>query len=214
MGRRLRLLRRSERGFSLTEIVLAGALTAASLTIASGFLISAQRTVSIEQTRSNSNDESRAAMEQVDREVRSSNFILTLDPYTLIVETQNNAPTPVNNCVVWVLEDRQLRRRSWPVNGVDDPTKWRVVAEHVVNQELNQPLFELPNTLNNRLPTGGRTVDVTIHVNPDLEDSPSSTVVSRQSLTGRNIPADDFVLAGQPWPPTAPPVRCSGQPSP
>lgn len=208
-----RVLSRSQRGFTVIEVSVAAALTAASLTIVSGFLTSAQRTVSIEQTRSNSNDESRLAMEQVDREVRSANFILPLDPYTLIVETQNNAPTPTNNCVLWTLADGQLLRRSWQLFDPENATGWRVVATGVVNQELGLPLFELPDMPSNRLESGGFTVDVTIYVNPDLEKNPDSTVVVRQSLTGRNVVAR-FMPAGLSWPPTEPQVQCADLPAP
>lgn len=203
----MRRLLRAEHGFSLAEIAIASGLALGVLAIVSSFLVSAQRTVSIEQVRSSSNDEARAAMEQVDREVRSANFILPLDANTLLVETQSNAPTFDLRCVQWMVQDGQLLRRSWPSRSAGDPTGWRVVAEHVVNQELGRPLFVLPDTAANRVTTGGRTVDVTIYVNSDLENNPDATVVIQQSLTGRNITAE-VAAAGVTWPPTTPQDEC------
>lgn len=207
----MRRLLRAEHGFSLAEIAIASGLAVGALAVVSSFLVSAQRTVTIEQIRSSSNDDARAAMEQVDREVRSANFILPLDDKTLVVSTQSNKTT-LDRCVQWLVQDQQLLRREWPSGSPDDASGWRVVADNVVNQELGEPLFVLPDTPNNRFVTGGQTVDVTIHVNGDLEKSPDSTAVISQSLTGRNVNAQ-IAAAGVAWPPATPPVECTVPPT-
>lgn len=201
-------LLRDESGVSLLEVVVSSALTLAVLAIATAFLVNAQTTVLRQERLSAANDEARAAMEQLDREVRSANFILPLNAgSTLVVHTQSNAPTAGDRCVQWVLADRELRRRSWPISRPDLVAGWRTIATKVVNSDLATPLFLLPDTPSNRVTTGGRTVEVTVLVHNDPDATDERPVAHRQSLTGRNVAAG-HPPAGTVWPPVSPPAPC------
>jgi len=177
---------------TLTELAVTIALlflvTGAFLT----FLDSMNRAVITQEERSRANDQARAAIEQLDREIRSSNYLYDpkdeADPYkflSLRIYTQSNAPTSGVKCVQWRIENEQLLRRSWPTGGA--ASDWRVVAEHIVNADpsVDEAAFKLDNDAN----TGGRMVDVTLYVDVDPDDAVSSPVRIDTSLTGRNTPS-------------------------
>lgn len=200
-------LARDESGMSLIEVVVASAVMLSLLVIVTGFLISAQTTVVLQERRTVANDQARGAMEQLDREVRSSGFIFTLDQHALLVHTQSNAPTAGERCVHWVVQSGELLRREWPVGDPAQAGGWRTVAGNLVNQDLAVPTFVLPTVASNQVTTGGRTVDVTFLANANLVDEPNATVAIAQSLSGRNIAAGP-PAAGVTWPPASPPAPC------
>ena len=191
---------------SLIEVVVSSAVLLTVLAIVAAFLTSAHTSVAGQQRRSVANDEARAAMEQLDREVRSAGLVLTLDDQSLLVHTLSNAPDAGERCVQWTVQSRELRRRAWPIGHPEQATGWLVIANDIANGDLARPTFVLTDTPHNRVSTGGRAVDTTILVGRDLSD-PTSVVATTQSLTGRNIAAGP-PPAGAPWPPTTPPPPC------
>lgn len=174
---------------TLTELMITVALL---LVVTGAFLTFVQtmnRGVAIQVERSRANDEVRLAMERLDREVRSSNFIYEpQSPFqTLRIYTQANFPTrtPGFQCVQWHIEGGQLLRRSWPTAQPGSASAWRVHADNIVNEDLNggEAAFKL-DTQN-----AGRTVDITLYVDVDPDDAVSSPVRLETSLTGRNVPS-------------------------
>jgi hypothetical protein len=149
-----------------------------------------QRNFNKQIDRSASNDQARAAVQEIDREVRSGNLLF--DPsletpagQVLRVYTQTNAPTrdPGNRCVQWKITDAQeLTVRSWSVNWQTDGvvTAWRTVAYNVVNRVRNVQAFSLDSEQNK----GGRTLNVDILVNKN--SSSGRDVEIKTSVTGRN----------------------------
>lgn len=192
--------------------MIAFALMTGLLGVVGMFLVSAQRTVNREEQLGAANDQARLAMEQLDREVRSADFILTLDDSSLLVASQSNAPAQGTRCIQWTIDERELRRRTWPPASPANATAWRTIAEHLVNEDLGEATFELPDTEANRVSTGGRSVEATFLVNTDLDGHPDATIGIEQSLTGRNIAAGS-PAAGSVWPPTTPPLPCDVLPS-
>jgi Tfp pilus assembly protein PilW len=180
---------------TLTELMITVALllvvTGAFLT----FVNSMNRAVVEETDRSRANDQARLAIEQLDREVRSGNYIydpqLEPNPYRFLqlrVYTQANAPTrtPGVQCVQWRIQNRELLRRSWPSGNTSAVTAWRVVAENIVNADPPvKPAFQIDNDAN----TGGRTLDVTFYVDVDADDAVTRPVRIETSLTARNTPS-------------------------
>jgi hypothetical protein len=155
-----------------------------------------------QQERSEINDNLRLAVEQLDREIRSGNVLY--DPalespsfYSLRVYTQSNAPTAGFRCIQWRIEDRQLIRREWPPGDPGSVSGWRVIAEDVVNRELNEHAF----TLDPDPAKAGRTVEVTLVVDDDLTDADTSPVRIQTSLTGRNTSFDFPLNVCEPAPP-------------
>ena len=186
---RIARLRRSERGYTLVEVAIAATIMALVTSIFLAVLASVQNSVGREQDRSQDNDQARLAVEQLDREILSGNLLY--DPaaenpayYSLRVYTQANASsrTPAFQCVQWLIQSGQLKRRSWPAGEPEQVSDWRVIAENVVNQNLNVRAFELDADPSK----GGRTIDVTILVNNKLSTRPSQTVRIQTSITGRN----------------------------
>ena len=186
---RLARLRREQSGISIPEVTIA---LSVMLVVAAAFLsvvISLQSNLIRQQRRSENNDQARLAVEQLDREIRSGNVLYNpateTEPfYTLRVYTQANAPTrtPSFQCVQWLIEDQQLKRRSWPPNQPELVSSWRIVAEGIVNRTLGEEAFQLDPEPSK----GNRTVMITLTVNGDLLDDPSATIRIQTSLTGRN----------------------------
>jgi hypothetical protein len=133
----------------------------------------------------------------VDRQVRSGNLLYDpeeeADPlgrldgsgdpatgYLFRVYTQARFDDGTENrCVLWFVDDgRRLLTRWWPLDDVEAATPWRVAADGIVNFEEDTAPFTLDED--------GRTVTVTLAVNPDIEDRPEATQWFRVALTGRN----------------------------
>lgn len=198
---------KDDRGVGLLEVSISAALISIVLVAVTGFLTSAQRSVIATELRSIANDEVRGAMEQLDREVRSSDFILALDDYTLLVHSQTNKPTSGLRCIQWKVVDGTLQRRTWPSDDPANATGWGYVSEHIVNAQLSKPAFVLPDTDANRVTTGGRFVEVHVLVNPQLSNNPNGTVAIHQTLAGRNVRAPAPAPSAT-WPPVSPPAPC------
>lgn len=198
--RRLSLLRRhrSDQGMTLVEVLVTVSLLGIVSAIFTGFLFSIQNTDVREQNRSQSNDEARAASEQIARQVRSGNFFY--DPaqeatfaglpstsvgYAFRVYTQalSQAVTPNGaRCVQWRVINQQLQTRSWTVTWQEDNqvTGWDTVAYHVVNSGASQQPFALDPSSTNFL----KVLDINILIN----NSPGKqqNVQVTDGVTGRN----------------------------
>jgi prepilin-type N-terminal cleavage/methylation domain-containing protein len=195
MARFLWILRRlrGERGMTLVELVVAMAILSIVLLVMTTTLTSIQRAVVEEDVRGRLNDQARLALQSLDRLVRSGNILYDPvdesgnDPYdatatgylfrvyTQAEQTEDEDP----RCALWLVdEEQQLLYRTWPVLDPDAASNWTVVAEGIVNRDLNQPAFTLD--------PAGRTIAVAFHVNPDLQNRPQATQVVQASLTGRN----------------------------
>lgn len=189
MGRHLARLRREQSGVSLPEVTIA---LSVMLIVAGTFLsvvISLQTNLVRQQRRSENNDQARLAIEQLDREVRSGNVLYNpateaVPLYSLRVYTQANAPTrtPSFQCVQWVIQGDELRRRHWPPGQPELATSWRTIASGIVNRTLSEPAFQLDPEPSK----GNRTVMVKLAVNGSLSAEPRATIRIQTSLTGRN----------------------------
>jgi prepilin-type N-terminal cleavage/methylation domain-containing protein len=195
MARFLLILRRlrGERGMTLVELVVAMAILSIVMLVMTTTLTSIQRAVVEEDVRGRLNDQARLALQSIDRLVRSGNILYDPvdesgnDPYdatatgylfriyTQAEQTEDEDP----RCALWLVNDeQQLLYRTWPVLDPDAASDWAVVADGVVNRELDEPAFTLD--------PAGRTIAVEFHVNPDLAHRPQATQVVLGSLTGRN----------------------------
>jgi prepilin-type N-terminal cleavage/methylation domain-containing protein len=195
MARFIWILRRlrGERGMTLVELVVAMAILSIVMLVMTTTLSSIQRAVVEEDVRGRLNDQARLALQSLDRLVRSGNILYDpvdesgndpYDPaatgylfrvYTQAEQTEDEDP----RCALWLLnEEQQLLYRTWPVLDPDAASDWTVVADGIVNRDLDEPAFTLD--------PAGRTIAVEFHVNPDLEDRPQATQIMQASLTGRN----------------------------
>jgi prepilin-type N-terminal cleavage/methylation domain-containing protein len=195
MARFIWMLRRlrGERGMTLVELVVAMAILSIVMLVMTTTLSSIQRAVVEEDVRGRLNDQARLALQSLDRLVRSGNILYDpvdesgndpYDPaamgylfrvYTQAEQTEDEDP----RCALWLVnEEQQLLYRTWPVLDPDAASDWKIVADGIVNRDIDEPPFTLD--------PAGRTIAVEFHVNPDLEDRPQATQVMQASLTGRN----------------------------
>jgi prepilin-type N-terminal cleavage/methylation domain-containing protein len=184
---------RGEWGMTLVELLVAMMIMSIVMLVMTTTLTSIQRAVVEQDVRGRLNDQARLALQSIDRLVRSGNILYDPidetgnDPYdvaaagymfriyTQAEQTEDEDP----RCALWLVnDDQQLLYRTWPVLDPEAASTWQVVAEAVVNRELDEPAFSLDSA--------GRTIAVEFHVNPDLQDRPQATQVVRASLTGRN----------------------------
>jgi type II secretory pathway pseudopilin PulG len=188
---------------TLVELLVSMSILSIVLLVFLSVLSSVQRGVVAQDTLSRTLDETRLALQQLDRELRSGNVLYDpalenapaasggvascsgcLPGYTLRVYTQTNADTRgTYKCVLWKIDTEQrIMTRQWPPSDPSNATGWRIVATGIVNGSLNEPAFTLdPDPLK-----GGRTLNVLYAVNADLTHRPTQTVRVQASLTGRN----------------------------
>jgi prepilin-type N-terminal cleavage/methylation domain-containing protein len=191
---RVRRLARRDDGMTLVEVIIATSLLGIVSLVFTTVLASVQNAVVAQDVRTELNDQSRLALADLDRQVRSGNLLYnpssetgTIDPfgvaasgYMFRVYTQVKfAGTDDPRCSLWAIDDEeQLLYRWWPVLDPDAATDWRVVTDGVVNRSVGTPAFVLDAT--------GRTVTVTIKANADYAHDPTATQTFTESLTGRN----------------------------
>lgn len=175
---------------SLVELVVGMGIMSIVLIVFGTVLASVQRQVVAQEKLSAANDQARLAIQQLDRELRSGNVLY--DPATeavanmrLRVYTQTNAPTRgAYQCKLWRIRasTQRLQVRTWLPGSTAWLDNWRTVADYVVNRDLDEDAF----SLNTDPLKAGRTVDIHLAVNPDIDDHPDSTVRLDASLTGRD----------------------------
>jgi type II secretory pathway pseudopilin PulG len=188
---------------TLVELLVSMSILSIVLLVFVAVLASVQRGVVAQDTLSQTLDQTRLALQQLDREMRSGNVLYDpalenapaasggipscsgcLPGYTLRVYTQTNADTRgTYKCVLWKIDTAQrLLTQQWPPSDPSNASGWRIVATGIVNGSINEPPFTLdPDPLK-----GGRTLNILFAVNSDLAHRPTQTVKVQASLTGRN----------------------------
>jgi prepilin-type N-terminal cleavage/methylation domain-containing protein len=184
---------RDQRGMTLVELVVAMGILSIVMLVFTTTLSSIQRAVVEEDVRIRLNDQARLAVQSIDRLVRSGNILYDPldetgnDPYDaagtgymfrIYTQAEQTAAQDAR-CALWLINDEQeLLYKTWPIQEPANASNWQVVAESVVNRDLDEPAFTLGSA--------GRTIAVNFYVNPDLEHRPQATQVVSASLTGRN----------------------------
>jgi prepilin-type N-terminal cleavage/methylation domain-containing protein len=187
-----------EAGMTLVELVVAMAIFSVVLTVFLTTFVTVQKAATREDLQSQNNNNTRLALENMDRLVRSGNVLYdpstpSLNPNTagcaayqcFLVYTQANGTTAQpSTCVEWRVTSGGVETRWWLPGQVasTQATAWRVVASGVLNQVVS------PNLKTFQIDTdplkGGRTIDVVFLVG--VGGSTSSTSRVEASLTGRN----------------------------
>jgi prepilin-type N-terminal cleavage/methylation domain-containing protein len=199
---------RDEDGMTLVEVLVAMAIMSIVIVAFTTVLASVQAGVAREDSLSQTLDQARQAIQELDREMRSGNVLY--DPalenaavgvagriascsgcvpgYTLRVYTQSNADTRASGgssgyrCVLWKIASQEVMTRWWPPGQPSEASPWQTVATGIVNRDLSQPAFALdPDPLK-----GGRTLNVVYAVNSNLANRSTQTTRAQASLTGRN----------------------------
>lgn len=153
MGARSRLAAdlHSEDGFTLSELIVASAILSIVLLVFTTTFATIQRSVSEQQVRSVNNDNTRLALENLDRLVRSGNVLI--DPsventdckatgsayHCLLVYSQANGTSALPaRCIEWRVEGTALQTRWWkPGEKATTTTAWREVATGIQNLQTS-----------------------------------------------------------------------------
>jgi type II secretory pathway pseudopilin PulG len=185
---------------TLLELVVTIGLLSVVMAAIVPIMISVQASFGRESDRSQSNDQARLAVEELDREIRSGNVLYNpmseSDPangiypgMSLRIYTQTNAATrnPGNRCVQWRVIGGELQKRDWATTWRTDGKVdgWRIVADHIVNQPNpptppTTPVFQLDTDPSK----GGRSVIISVLVQQD--SSSGKPVKIQLAVTGRN----------------------------
>ena len=142
-----------QRGMTLVELVVAMAILSIVMLVITTTLSSIQRAVVEEDVRMRLNDQARLAVQSIDRLVRSGNILYDPvdesgnDPYGAatgymfrIYTQAEQSATQSARCAVWLVNDKQeLLYRTWPILEPENASNWQVVAESVVNRDLDDP---------------------------------------------------------------------------
>ena len=183
-------LPRDEQGFTLVELMVTTMLLGIVMSVIFAALVSVEHAMATADLRSQSNDQVRLAVNDIDRMVRSGNVLY--DPaaetlqnsgvapgYSLRIYTQANGN---ERCVQWrviagVLESRAWTQ-TWQVDG--QVTGWRNVADHIVNTTA-------PFSLDPNAAYGNRLVDIDLLANRSTSSASNvASVEIKASVTGRN----------------------------
>jgi prepilin-type N-terminal cleavage/methylation domain-containing protein len=199
---------RGEQGMSLAELLVAMSIMSIVVVAFASVLSIVQKGVSRQDSLSETLNQTRLAVQELDREMRSGNVLYDpslenaaagvsgkiascsgcLPGYTLRVYTQSNANSRAvagsngYRCVLWKIANQQVMTRWWPPLDPSSPSGWRVVATGIVNQSLSLPAF----TLDQDPLKLGRTLNVLYAANENLARYPTQTARVQASLTGRN----------------------------
>src|SRR5262245_55550422 len=185
---------------TLLELMITIGLLSVVIMAILPIMTSVQQSFERESDRSQSNDQARLAVEELDKEIRSGNVLcdpsVENDPangiypgMSLRIYTQTNASTrnPGNRCVQWRVVNGQLQRRDWAITWQVDGnvSGWHIVADHIVNQPSPPtppitPAFQLDPDPSK----GGRSVVITMQVQQDPQSG--VPVQIQQAITGRN----------------------------
>lgn len=173
-------------GFTLIEMTIAMMLLMVVLSLVMVSLVSLQRSVSTADARTQTVDQVRLAVEQIDREVRSGNIFYP--PFSsgsnpeLLVYTEANGN---QRCVEWQVDttSQALQSRSWTptwqTDGSPSTVPWSTIATGVTNT-LSNPPFSLASTTI----YGGRILNIDITTNATNSQSAGSAITD--SVEGRN----------------------------
>jgi prepilin-type N-terminal cleavage/methylation domain-containing protein len=190
-------IRRDERGITLVELIVSMMVLGIAMTIFATTLSTVQTAVVAQDQLTQSNDQARLAIQQIDREMRSGNVLY--DPategsttpgggsgdnyYMVRIYTQTNADDRGYSCVQWRINNsKELQTRWWPPEQPASVSGWRTVAEGIVNREFGVRAFELDSDPLK----GSRVLKVTLRATVDPDAAPIQSTEIQASFTGRN----------------------------
>ncbi|MFN2545474.1 MAG: type II secretion system protein J [Actinomycetota bacterium] len=192
---------KDEAGMTLPELLISMVVASLILTAFLTIMVGVQKDIIHQQNRTQTNDEARQAIEQIDRELRSGTVLydpinernasnVLISYYGLRFETQANAPTRGGRtCVQYRIENNRLLRRSWPTGNEVAATGWWVVAEGLQNVTQSVHAFEFTTDTSQgyNSPLGPRVVNIVLLVNAKTTDSATSRITSSIAIRNQSV---------------------------
>lgn len=188
-----------EAGITVVEVMVATLILAIALAATFGALISEQQTSLTSAERSQTTDQVRLAVADIDRLVRSGNVLYNpanelvqnsgvAAGYSLRIYTQGNG---TERCVQWRVLNGLLQSRGWSDTWQSDGqvSAWRTVATGMVNTASSAPVpvGPAPFALDSNAAYAGRLVDVDVVAKAAPAGTASMADVEiKDSVTGRN----------------------------
>ncbi len=176
-----------EDGMTLVELLVGMSIMTVVVAAAYSLLFSVQNGVERQIDRQSSVDQARLGVEQIDRELRSAQYMtetsaggtgMGLRVYTLANETTRGAM-----CEEWRKNGDELQSRYWPVSfAVGSTYPWRTVATGIQNA-AGEDIFDIDSSA----AYGGRLLHVDLRVNTNPGSVTNSNVQIKTDLTARNV---------------------------
>jgi type II secretory pathway component PulJ len=184
-------------GVTLVELLMVMVMFAIVLTLVTAALIGVMRDTNRIQYRTDAIDQSRLAVAEIDRQIRSGNVLYNpaSDPDATAASMNNPAAkmwqmriyTQANGlerCVQWQVTNGILRTRSWTptwqTDGVVSP--WKTVARGVVNTTTQAPFALRGGGTSSSY--GARLLDLSFYTQTSSKGG--TPVQVGDSLSGRN----------------------------
>jgi len=172
---------------TLVELLVAMSIMMVVIAAAYSLLFSVQSGVERQIDRQSSIDQARLATEQIDRELRSVQYMtetaaggtgMGLRVYTLSNETTRGAM-----CEEWRKSGDELQSRYWPVGfAVGSTYTWRTVATGIQNSGADH-IFDIDSNA----VYGGRLLHMDLRVNVNPGGAANSNIQIKTDLTARNV---------------------------
>src|SRR3954452_19586788 len=184
-------------GVTLVEMLMVMVLFTFILSLVVGALVSVMRDSKRIQDRTDAIDQSRLAIAQIDRQVRSGNVLYNpaADPdataaamnipasktWQMRIYTQANG---LERCVQWQVIGGVLRTRSWTPTWQTDGvvSAWKTVARGIANTTAQSPFGLRSNGTSGAY--GARLLDIALYTQTSSKGG--TPVLVQDSLAGRN----------------------------
>src|SRR3954462_8469203 len=184
-------------GFTLVEMLMVMVLFTFILSLVVGVLVNMMRDSARIQARTDAVDQSRLAIAQIDRQVRSGNVLYNpaADPdataasmnvpaskiWQMRIYTQANG---LERCVQWQVINGLLRTRSWTPTWVADGvvSEWKTVARGIAYGTPQPPFALRSNGTSGAY--GARLLDMNLYTQASSKGG--TPLLVQDSLAGRN----------------------------
>lgn len=185
-------------GFTLVELIVVMAILPGLMLLVYSVLVGVLKDTRSVTERAEAVSQSRLAVAQMERQIRSGNVLFAPSDNSMQIFTQANG---MQRCVQWRVEtDGQLRTRAWQSDG-SGVTAWRTVARNVFNTQARVTAGTAPRPFTLQ---GGTTAFnsrlISIRLLTQVSSKGGKPVEVNTSVSGRNTQYGNAVSTCTPVP--------------